>query len=91
MYFYYSLLRVGKWFPADFFGSSEGLRQGDSLSPLLCLLVMEVISRIMKRGLPLANWYCMCQRNGETMEHLLFHCEVVYALWGEVPIYLVFT
>ena len=33
-----------------FFGSSRGLRHGDSLSPFLYLLIMEVLSRILKKS-----------------------------------------
>ena len=32
-----------------FFGSTQGLRPGDSLSPLLFMLVMEILSRLLKR------------------------------------------
>ena len=35
--------------PEGFFGSSQGLRQGDPLFPLLFLLIMEVLSRILRK------------------------------------------
>ena len=36
--------------PTGFFDSSCGLRQGDPLSPLLFLLIMEVLSRMLRRS-----------------------------------------
>ena len=36
--------------PADFFRSSRGLKQRDLLSPLMFLVMMEVLSKMMKRA-----------------------------------------
>ena len=62
--------------PADFFGSSRGLRQGDSLSPLLFLVMMEVFTRMVKRmeGAGLLSGFRADGRRGrrECVSHLLF-------------------
>ena len=62
--------------PCGFFASSRGLRQGDSLSPLLFVLVMEAFSRLMDRavvrdyleGFSVAN----NTRSDLKVSHLLF-------------------
>ena len=63
-------------FSADFFGSSRGLRQGDPLSPLLFLIMMEVFSRMLRRveGASLICGFNLEGRRdgGERVSHLLF-------------------
>ena len=55
--------------PADFFGSSKGLRQGDLLSPMLFLIMMEVFSRMLRR---VEGANLICGFKGEVLGHV-FH------------------
>lgn len=49
LYFFHALLSVGKWQPVRLFGNSRELRQGDLLSHMLFILVMEALSSGMDR------------------------------------------
>ena len=36
---------------------------------------------LRRRGLSIVDWCCMCWHSGETVDHLLIHCEKAYLLW----------
>ena len=73
---------------ADFFGSSRGLRQGDPLSLLLFLVMMEVFSRMVKRmeGVGLISGFKANGRGGrgECISNLLFLDDTILFCDAEV-------
>jgi hypothetical protein len=62
--------------PSGFFGSSQGVHQGDPLSPFLFVLVMEAFSRMLgaftSRGLILGLSMGSSEQNRVNVSHLLF-------------------
>ena len=62
--------------PADFFRSSRGLKQGDPLSPMMFLVMMEFLRKMMKtaEGAGLLRGFRADGRRGEgvCVSHLLF-------------------
>ena len=39
---------------------------------------------LMRRGYTMAGWCCMCCCDGETVDHLLLHCNAAQKLWNYV-------
>jgi len=38
------------------------------------------LDNMRKRNITVVNWCCMCKKSGESIDHILFHCEVAREL-----------
>jgi len=53
---------------------------------LAVLVKILTHNNLQKRNVVVIEWYCMCKKNGESIDHLLLHCEVVRDLWSYILI-----
>lgn len=46
---------------------------------------------LIKRGIIVVEWCCMCKCSGEAVDHLLFHSRIACKSWTFFPLYLAFV
>jgi hypothetical protein len=50
----------------------------------VALVKILIMDNLRKRHLIVVNRCCLCKLNGESVDHLLLHCEVTSALWNAI-------
>jgi hypothetical protein len=42
------------------------------------------LDSLRKRKVIVVEWYCMCKKSGESIDHLFLHCEAARELWNVI-------
>jgi hypothetical protein len=42
------------------------------------------IDNLRKKNIIVTKWSCMCKKSGESIDHLLLHCEIDSEIWNMV-------
>ena len=62
--------------------------KGSLRSCILCLDcrlgTILTINNLCKKKVLILDWCYMCKSNGESVDHLLLYCPIVYGLWSMV-------
>jgi hypothetical protein len=52
--------------------------QGSTLEKILTL------DNLQKMNVIVVDWYCMCKKSGESIDHLFLRCEIARELWSSI-------
>jgi hypothetical protein len=62
--------------------ANKGFFKGGFFSWSMALRKMLIMNNLRNQHVIVVDRCCMCRRNGESVDHLLFHCEASGALWN---------
>jgi hypothetical protein len=74
----------GRRFPWKSVWRTQDPSRAAFFSWLVALGKILTVDNLRKRNIIIVDRYCLCKRDGETMDHLLLRCDVASTLWIHV-------